>query len=376
MSNEISSEIDKLKGIAKDGLKIIDNLREDICYNAGNDFICEDLYFKSIDSEFNSLDTIVMLLDSKLFKECMILLRHTFEMMLYYRLMALGKIYRMTRIFPIIPDSGNTNPKARDDTFVKWMKEWKDDANNEKEVIDISKEGNDKIRVTYQHEGLYDAKDKSETGIILPWYLWVLKDYNPEMKFLSKLPSVKAADIYPDITSKLKREQDAIYHHYIYIDSIRKNLILNNLITERQSEYLLVHYNYLSSFLHPSERGFNPNTYFSKYYGTYGDYVTWQILLYICRMQAIFLESVLDKFRKDNPNAMTTKYNEFIARAKEDTKYFWFIDNDPTEQDVNESDKSKMWLKERKRKIDPIVIYYLDPIERLGKFGLAWLKDH
>ncbi len=376
MSGEISSEIEKLKAIAKDGLKIIDSLKEDMCYNAGAGFVYEDLYFKSINSKFNSLGIILTLLDSKMFKESMILLRHTFEMMLYYRLMALGKIYRVTRPHFIIPNGGNTNPKARDDTFASWMSEWKSGKHDDKEVVEINKVKENRIDITYQHEGLYDSKDKSKTGIVLPWYLWVLKDYDPETKFLSELPSVKAGDIFPDITAKLKSKQDSIYHHYIYIDSIRKNLILNGLITERQADYILVHYNYLSSFLHPSERGFDPQAYFYKYQGGYGDYVTWQILLYVCRIQLIFLDSVLSKFRVDNKNARTKDYDAFIAKANGATKYFWFVDNEPTKEDVQESDTAKKWLKEESRRKDTTVIYYLDPIERLSKFGLVWLKNH
>lgn len=371
---DIARKINDLNSLVEEGLKLLKGLDDD--FITANSVAYSDVeLFRIVSSEVNTLDSILSLARFGKFKDCMILLRSIFENMLYFRLMAEGKTYRLWRMYPIIPNPGNTNPAARDSTLAKWQTEWKQGKHNDKEIISIDPVGQDRIQVVHEHEGLYETKDTEKKGPILPWYWVVMDDYSPDVKFLSDLPSIKAGDLYPDITAQHKLEQDQLYHHYIYIEAIVKNLLLNELVTETQTEYIFVHYNYLSSFLHPSKRAFSSSSYFQQHQNSDGDYVTWQILLYVCQIQLSFFRSIVNKVKRDDSKANTKKYEDYISKIDSATSYFWFIDNGPTQQDIDESNQKKIWVDE-KRKGDPTVVYYVDPIERLIKFGSVFLRNN
>lgn len=152
-------------------------------------------------------------------------------------------------------------------------------------------------------------------------YFFDFEEYNPELKFLSDLPTIPIAYCMPaDITQKLKRKHEEIYHNDFRFDSITKNLRENGLITDEQRDRIIVHYNFLSSFTHPTRnmidsfgdptvvyiQGYENKITFDSKKGTvtrnnaYLKYETKiieeQILLYICKLQTLFIRLILEFF--------------------------------------------------------------------------------
>ncbi|MCE2506083.1 MAG: hypothetical protein J4F36_06390 [Nitrosopumilaceae archaeon] len=149
-------------------------------------------------------------------KDSLIILRSVFEMMLFYWLVIHGKKYRFLQIFTVISNKENTPKKARDETIKKWRKLKKEKNLKFEKVIDMQEEGENKIKVLSEYEGMYERNDIEETGEIIPFYWAVLTDhYNQNVKFNSELPSIK---IGKSIDEKRIKEnlikQNTIYSKY------------------------------------------------------------------------------------------------------------------------------------------------------------------
>ncbi len=373
MSEEIAKEIGALEKLAKVALGSVDTIQSDLTFNRGSWEAYEDAYFFVIESEFRTLGAVIALNSANQFKECMILLRSAFERSLYFWLMLEGEEYKWDPIWNITPNPGNTNPAARDSTLQMWKKNWKEGKTLYKDVVGIDPVGDDSIRVTFLLRGLYDEKDIEKKGTVIPWYLAVVDEYNPDIKFLSELPSISVGDMFPEVTSQHKKIQDSLYNRYFYFPRIVENLLLNKLITKPQDEYILVHYSYLSSFVHPSRRSLKPMVGESYLANKSSDYVRWLILLYVCRVMIVLLRAILTRFKRTNPKALVTRYEQVIQNLEKETLYFWFIDNSPTQEDIESSDQKKAWLEDPERKNDPTVIYEPDPLKRLETLGYALL---
>jgi len=328
----------------------------------------EETYFECVKSEFQLLDSVMKLCKDGRIKDCFVLLRSGFEMSLYFRLMTDGEIYQFDRIWNIVPLPSNSNPTARDQTYQMWMKNWKSGSELYRDVLRITKVGNESIMTTYQLRGLYDSKDVEKKGTVIPWYLAVVGEYDADIRFLSTLPSISAGDPFPEITSKRKIVQDLYHKRYFTFESIVRNLLLNELVTEQQAEIIRIHYNYLSSFVHPSNRSIKPmlgDSYFAK---TAPLFSPWLVLLYICRISLTLLRSIILRFKRTNAQAETEVHDKIIKRLENATLYFWYIDNDPTEADLRFSNSQKLARPELNSN-NTTVIYNSDPLERLQWLG-------
>ncbi|MDH3764432.1 MAG: hypothetical protein OER82_01300 [Nitrosopumilus sp.] len=362
------SELEKL---ANRGFELIRSINDDLTIGDEVYETYNDILFDTIKSEFQSMESALSLIHLNKYKDSFIILRSVFETLLYFWLMIKGKKYRFTREWTITPKEGHTVKEGRDLTYEQWCRDWKTGVENYKNVTSINKKSEDKILLTRELEGLFEDKD-IEKKKIYPFYTFVLSDhYSPSITFTADLPSIKEGSFNPDLTEKLVSEQKTIYHNYIRIEAIIKNLILNNIITEIQRDYIVVHYNFLSHYVHQSKYAIQD---FTKDISIYrrnqisSDIVDEQILLYICSMQSILLKTIIDKFEKENPKASVQKYKELIFELDSSTEYFWFIDNEPTLYDKWLSDiKTRSAERFRNKPKTDIVLYYEDPLERLQK---------
>src|SRR5207249_2324472 len=105
-------------------------------------------------------------------------------------LMLEGKRYRWSVRYLITPTESPTVREARDRTFEKWRAEIKAGNPNFADVIDLQKaKEEDVIIVVYEHEGLFDKEDKEKAKEPVPYYGFMLAEYNPEWGNLTDLPT-------------------------------------------------------------------------------------------------------------------------------------------------------------------------------------------
>ena len=360
--------IDHLDEIIQKGFSLIDNICNDFTH--GNNYY--DSYHESlfvmIKSEFGSLKTVYDLVKTKKYKDCFIMLRSTFETMLFFWLVVEGKKYIEDKLY-IMKSDIKDKKEARDATIEMWRKGIEDKDPNYKNIISIKEKDDDKFIATVELEGNYERNDKTHTGEFIPQYWFVLTGrYDPYVNFVSKLSSIKNANVFDDEAMKEHiKLQNELYKKYFRIGSIIENLILNEFVSEKQSDYIKVHYNFLSGYTHPTKERFRFVT--SNIIGPNvkvpDEIVSEQILLYICRFQYHFIKILVKKFQKYNPKALTGPYEKFIGDADKATAYFWFIDNEPTKYDKEVSERKKIAAKNMGKNPQDIIIYYENPLERL-----------
>ena len=305
------------------------------------------------------------------------MLRHIFETYLYFWLMIEGELYRYTRIFHIIPKPGSVVEEARDTTLERWRKERKAGYSQYKDVVSIDKgEEDDAIIVTYQWKGVFRSEDKEESGPLVPYYVFAFQRYEPETRFLANLPSIRQehAPRYREILRKRYKAQKILYHRYFYFESIIRNLKLNSLISDEQADRIAVHYNFFSSFLHPSKRIIRtkPGKLAFSLSPHQSEVLSELVLLYLCRLQFLYLSTIISHFKKHYPKGKYVKYERQTELLNELSNELWFFDNEPSEYDVEASKMRKWWLRRSNRKVDEErVLYYTDPIERLRQL-IMW----
>lgn len=324
-------------------------------------------------TQFDTLKSVKILLIETKYKEGFILLRSVFEGYLFLLQMIKGKDYLFTREFTVIPNPGNNNPKARDDTLNKWNEDLKHKKISEHDkIISINPKQNDKIAITYRFEGLFEKSDIHQTGYWISRYFFAFESYDPEIKFLLDLPSIQNITLYSDDVNNLKNIHTEIYHHVFFFDNIIKNLHRNKLVDNFQKDRITVHYCFLSSFTHPTRRIIqefgNPiNKYLKK---TIDEVIEELIMIYIVKLQSLFIELMLDYYNEllTEKDCMT-KYHLLVKDMKQCSNYFWFIFDEPTEYDKAISEQEKKVLKRIRPEtydgIKDITIYYGNPLERL-----------
>lgn len=368
--------INELLKIVKETLELVKEIENDTTYRTKKSKDEHITFFKIFYSQFDSIQSVLILLKENKYRDCLILLRTIFETYFFLWLMMEGRRYRETREFHIIPNSWSTKSEARDKTFEKWQKDKRDNAEKYKDIIDIKKgHAEDVITVTYEWEGLYEEKDVERKGEIVTKYFFAFTEYNPEIKHLASLPTILAGDLYPDISLKQQKDHKRLYHHYFYIESIVKNLRLNKLIIPEQDDRIWVHYNFLSMFTHTTNKGMvklgDPRSLYLQPNRKYDEVVSELILLYLCALQSMYISTIIRYFKNKSDGEWYRPYEKQIEKLNNATKDFWFILNEPTDFDINESEQKKRWLRGRKMEVnEDLVIYYTDPIERLNKLKL------
>jgi len=324
-------------------------------------------YLDIVTSEFCSLDSVLMLMRSSRYKDCMILLRTIFEYYFLLVLMMKGRRYRFTYTYHVESGKGLTQKEARDQTYEKWVKSWKSGEPRYSRVISIEKgHDDDIIRVTTEDEGLYEEKDVERKGDTTPYFFFVFQEYDPDAHFLSDLQTIyKPGSKYKQIAEKHKR----FYSQYLNINKIADNLELNGLLSQEQLERFWVHYNFLSSFAHPTRRGLLELEL--KHYPASEPQtrkaIEELVLGYVAHFQAMFLRLVVDYFADKNPAADLSSYASYSKELEACARKFWFIYNEPTDIDIANSRIQKEWMKIEGLRVPDGVLYYGDPIDRMKR---------
>jgi len=327
-------------------------------------------------TQFDTLDSVITLLEKGRHKDCFVLLRSVFESSFFLILMMRGKRFRETRRFKVIPNANEDSRTARDKTLAIWEQNRKFGKPNYDKIVNLGKEDEDIILVTIEDEGLYTKEDVKKEGPVISRYYFAFDEYDPETRFTSKLPSVSAGNPYPEIADEQWIKQKTIYHQYFYISKLKKNLKLNGLLDNEQADRFEVHYNFLSAFVHPTKMGtsrIGEKTYSHPYTPPVMRFARHElILLYICKLQALLIRVLVDFFERVNQKSNFEKYKKKVAHIDAMTKDFWFIYNEPTAFDKSKSEYLKKVAADLGHTVDAaVILYYRNPLKRLADLLIA-----
>lgn len=322
-------------------------------------------------TEMETLSVVLDLMEKKQHKECLILLRTVLEKFLYFWLMMDGRKYRHKTEFRVKRQASKT-VEERDNIYQLWLKLKKEGSPDFADAVSIQKgKEPDVIVVVYESEGYYNEKDANRSGELIPSYLFILDEYEPKIKHLSKLQSIKEGKVFQNFP-KLEKTQDMLYNYFFYINSIMDNLVLNKLVSRTQADRIMVHYNFLSAFAHPSKNGVKLwqsrqrvivgiNAYDEKI-------IKDLIILYVAKLMQLYIRTIVYRYRIDWKILSSEKYDKIIEELNTFSKDLWFFDNEPISYDVWWSDVRKQAAQHRGRKISSTeILYYDDPYERLRK---------
>lgn len=326
-------------------------------------------YLQMFYSQFDSIRTIIQDVKTAKYKDCFILLRSILEHYFFLVLMIKGTKYRATYEYHIEPQTSPSAREARDKTFDKWESDRKSGKLDPKFKAINKGHKDDIIHVTIETEGLYEQKDKEKKGDVVPMYYFAFDEYDPDVRFLAELSTLPK--VGPGF-QKAVEHQKHLYNQYMYIEKMANNLLLNNLLTEEQAERFKVHYNFLSSFSHPTRRGLLGGIT-SAIYGEDTSYRRNQIheelvFDYLAHFEAMTIRLLAQHFT-DRLSADLSSYLDQAKRLEDNAKDFWFIYNEPTEFDVKRSETDKVYMRMQKLPVPDTVLYYADPLERMEKLA-------
>jgi hypothetical protein len=353
----------------------IDNIYDDILQDYSLNVSIDDRRTAFLLTEFDTLMQTLRLIEHKGYKEALILIRSSFEKFFYFWLMLEGKKYRWTMQYYIQRSTSATDREARDNTLAKWQSGKKSGDPLYAEVIDIQPGREENvIVVNYEWTGLSVTKNDKPTGELVPIYNFMLYEYDSNVRFLTGLSNIMEGEKFSDIRKKEEQKQKMIYHQFINFDNILRNLLLNELIDENQKEMILVHYNFLSSYVHTGKESIELWRNYSssdKYPAPKIDegVISELVFLYVAKLMHLYLKTMISHYKIKNPNFDSTKYESLVAELDTFSKDFWFIDNEPSEFDKKNSDyrKSMRDMMAGKKKSDTIeTLYYENPLTRLN----------
>jgi hypothetical protein len=244
-------------------------------------------------------------------------------------------------------------------------------------VVDWKRFGKKNV-VELIHEGLRSSRPDDDSMISV--YYFLLSEYQP---FLGK-PSAQAQ--FDDglteleIARKFAEQNEAMYLNYLSWKSIKRSLELNGFGDGRTLEMLDVHYNFLSTFVHPltkvNERLYPRNT---AHIPVYDHYTSELILLYAIAFSVVELRH-FNAMAQEKPEVDVAGWQataDLCNRAWEQVSYLWFPGHGPHELDrVEEANRQRYrWIRNREgpepprpdQLQDDEIGYYRDPIGRLAR---------
>lgn len=361
--------IKELNELITEGCSKVDELKSNLTHRqeVGNEYHYD--LFDIIKTEFLSIDSALILLKSYRYKDCLSIVRNILETFLVFWLMVRAKKYRAPVWYTTKATEKKSSEIIRDEVFEKWTREKNNGNPKYQHIKKIKKlEQSDQFYVLYEYEGLFDDKNKMHIPYL---YFLINQSYDPAAK-LEGLDSIKEGIIHHD-PKRIKIQRD-FYQLNFRFEALIENLIINDLIKENQADYLRVHYNFLSQYVHPTKESINPNSQqlADRYSRDYPDEILEElILLYLARLQYRFFKIIIDRMTEDNPNALVTTLLSFCKRLNISSSHFWFFDNEPTQYDIEVSDMRKHLKKHvEKKNISERVIYYENPLDRLNAYRM------
>jgi len=324
-----------LLGLVERGFDLTANIREDLLQGLESTELRWYVYFDVFYGALDSMQSVVLLLKSQKYRECITVLRTIFEHYFLLVLMMNGLIYRETRRYRVGPGLNMARRDARDATLDKWRKDWESKKPGYEDIVDIQQGGpDDAIDVTIETKGLYERGDVEKTGQIVPRFYFVYDQYDPDVHYLSDLGTLYRSRTTP---KELVEIHKRLYGQFLNIRRICRNLRLNKLLTREEEDRFWVHYNFLSCYAHPTRKGLiDPENIIPSWPRRirYDRAFELLVLGYLAQFQSMYLVLMVSFFEEVNPKSELEKYKNHVMRLESASSYFWFIYNNPSQSDI------------------------------------------
>ncbi|MFH1311514.1 MAG: hypothetical protein ABIH65_03860 [Nanoarchaeota archaeon] len=262
-----------------------------------------------------------------------------------------------------------------------------------KDILNVNHSEKSKIiKVSYRGERIkINGKLSKE---FIPIYHFLIDDYNPIEAYIGKQKKIIEKYLTPPhlFNRFVQPNKDLNRYYFDFQEGIIPHLLLNNLITKKQKQRIIIHYNFLSLWAHPNKIAFieAKNNFDFRNSKVDNPYMDRLVLLYIGHLTKMFLESFL-KFLKrqeqedkiSSPDEDKLKeITEKIKNFENTTNYFWFIHNKPSKFYKFNYAIHKIWRKGMfQRNIKKInlseikdidIPYYRDPLNLLKEISRGW----
>ncbi|NOR85127.1 hypothetical protein GQ473_03340 [archaeon] len=330
-------------------------------------------YILQSNISFTNLKTIKYLNDRKEYSVALSSLRSVLEHLLFLKLYLSGiKSYKY-EVYRIKPkDKDSLNPISRNITLNRWrdeLKQWNKNKEsklkNYSDVVCISDKNDDEILVKRLIVGLYETNDTDEKGDYIPHYCFLFDNYDPFSNFVSSLPTIIKNSHFPETIKKQSKINKDIYHRYFSFKALISNWKLNDFINSHQEDMFLVHYNFLSFFVHPTREQTKILALEQKFYSSKNLFeyrkdgvLSLLIYLYVLKMQQLCLNILISKLDELSENSWADDVLSKLDENNAVADCLWFIYDEPTEFDVG-----RRVIKKTK-----IIPYYTDPLDRLRNY--------
>jgi len=276
--------------------------------------------------------------------------------------------------------------------YKKWEKDL-ETAHNKgdwKDILEICLKG--RIRITYKGARInFEGKPTNE---FIPLYYFLFGDYDPIEAYVGRQKKIIEKYLTPPhlFNRFVLPNKNLSKDYFEFQHGIIPHLLLNKLITEKQKQRVIIHYNFLSLWAHPNQIAFREAVNNFNFRGDKNENLCMDrlILLYIGHLTKMFLSSFLiflkrqEKEKKiSKPDEIKLKrVNDKIANFDNISNYFWFIYNQPSKFYKYDYAINKMWRKIsiqkniKKTSLSEIknsdVPYYNNPLKSLKKLCQGW----
>ncbi len=336
-------------------------------------------YITWINYQINTLDDSFNLLHNNSYKSSFTLIRSAYESYWVILLAMLGDRYYIK----YIPKEGSNIQKIHQQ-YVRDFEENKKER-EEQGIIKIHNIKNNSFKIEYFGR-------KNQEGEIIPHYYFLFNEYNPEIAYLGFEEGYYESDKLSEIQDEMENRHKDLNYYFRFEKGIKENLILNNLVTEKDFEKMLVHYSFLSTWTHFSKQSIDiieGNTYriedYKQINTKYNFYLTRLSLLYIGNLLSMYLKLWI-KFGKKQISEKKLKdlkfveeFEDLINKFEEKIDYFWFIFNKPSAyfkweycckqlcKNIKSADKLK--LIDYNLIEDRLIPYYKNPLKSLKEMS-------
>ncbi|MEK6823983.1 MAG: DUF5677 domain-containing protein [Nanoarchaeota archaeon] len=270
--------------------------------------------------------------------------------------------------------------------YQSWLNQLKEKKEEKpwKHILEIKAPKKKKIKMVF--DGVVNLTNGG--GEIMPWYYFNFKEYDSEVAYLGVNSSSFGLEGHEEFSKRIKEKHQKLKYFFNFSNGVKESLLLNELISEAEFERARVHYNFLSTFVHPSANSFDfihGNNYGR---GGFEDIkkdnpdLYHLALLYIGNVLCLYLKAFLKfaerqikegkiikvKFRED--------FDKAIIEFQDCSAYFWFINNEPARYYKLEHAISLLNKGSQKIEVDTIssseIEYPKNPLNALKRMASSW----
>lgn len=175
------------------------------------------------------------------------------------------------------------------------------------------------------------------------------------------------------------RRNRALWHKWLRWDGLKRNLVLNGMVDERELFALDVHYGYLSGFTHATNAGYDDVS--GRHNEVIRDareaFAQELVFLYVVTIGAAELELLATMQDRPPPLEVAgrAEVDDVVMRARKEAAHLWFLGGQPHKYDRFVELNRRAWrahrdgapMHEVSNFADAEIPYYRDPMERLTR---------